>query len=79
MYSDAWVVDYPWLRELFGHAQVKMEFRISAIEMLLNEAQLSRWDATKAQVTHTLKLPRHRASNDAEIIQRTYMALVANE
>lgn len=79
LYSDAWVVDYPWVRELFGHAQIDMQFRISAIEMLLNETQLAHWDETKAQVTHTLKLPRHRASNDAEIIQKTYLAIVANE
>lgn len=77
--SDAWVVDYPWVRELFAHAQIEMQFRVSAIEMLLSEEQLANWDATKAQVTHTLKLPRHRASNDAEIIQKTYLAIVANE
>lgn len=73
------MVDYPWIRELFGHAQIDMQFRVSAIEMLLSEEQLANWDATKSKVTHTLKLPRHRASNDAEIIQKTYLALVANE
>lgn len=78
LYTDAWVVDYPWLRTLFSHAQIEMQFRVSTIEMLLGEEQIECWDNTKAEIIKTTKLPRHRASNDAEIIQKTYLALMQN-
>ena len=78
LYSDAWVVDYPWLRTLFEHANMEMQFRVSAIEMLLQETQLAQWATTKKHIEAQLQLQRHRASNDAEIIQQTYLYLVTH-
>lgn len=75
LYSDGWVVDYPWLRTLYEEAGLDMAFRLSSIEMLLKESQCERWADVKSQVQIQLQLQRHRASNDAQIIQQTYLTL----
>ena len=72
LYSDGWVVDKPWLSTLFYEANVPMAFSVSALEMILSEAQMAVWHTTKDQVIIDLNLERHRASNDAAIIQETY-------
>ncbi len=72
LYSDGWVVDKPWLSTLFYEANLPMQFSVSALEMILNEAQMEIWHVTKDQVIIDLKLERHRASNDAAIIQETF-------
>lgn len=71
-YSDGWVVDNPWLIKLFCTARVNMEFNISPLEMILTEGQMDLWHLTKDNLETNLKLPRHRASNDAALIQYTY-------
>lgn len=72
LYSDGWVVDKPWVNRLFFAAGIQPSFTVSALEMILNETQMTNWSATKNQVIETLSLPRHRASNDALIIQETF-------
>jgi hypothetical protein len=52
-----------------------MQFRMSAIELLLEEQQLALWQVTKQRIETILDLPRHRASNDAVVIQRTFLQL----
>lgn len=74
-YSDGWVVDEPWLLQLFQRSHVSMRFHLSPIEMILTEEQMNRWDDAKQRVLDELNLERHRASNDALIIQQTYKAL----
>ncbi len=74
-YSDAWVVDKPWMVKLFEAAQLPMSFQLSTIEQVLREAQILQWDAMKKQVTDDLGVRRHRASHDAWIIQQTYVRL----
>lgn len=71
-YCDGWVVDKPWMTTLFQAAGVAMQFRLSPIEQLMNEAQVERWDAVKQQVLAEHNELRHRASYDAWIIQQTY-------
>lgn len=71
-YSDGWVVDLPWLLKLYDRSQVELGFRLSALEMILNEFQYDVWDKTKADVLSKMTVQRHRASNDAMLIQRTY-------
>lgn len=73
LYSDGWVVDKPWLDKLFYRAGLTMTFRISAIEMILSEAQMAIWHEEKERVINSLQIDRHRASNDALIIQQTYV------
>lgn len=72
IYSDGWVVDSSWLIRLFDAARLKMTFTLSSIEMILKEQQINRWDDMKNIVINELNLSRHRASNDAQIIQETF-------
>jgi len=73
LYSDAWVVDSPWIVELFAQSGVAMSFSISAIEMLMSESQMAIWDNEKIAVAESCGLARHRASADAYIIQQTFV------
>ncbi|MFT5394130.1 MAG: hypothetical protein ACI8PT_004337 [Gammaproteobacteria bacterium] len=72
VYSDGWVVDKPWLVTLFHAAQTPMAFFVSPLELILNDAQMSCWHATKDRILGEDRSLRHRASYDAWIIQRTY-------
>lgn len=72
-YSDAWVVDKPWLISLFSAARIPLRFHLSPIEQVMNEVQFSFWDDIKQQVILELGVDRHRASHDAWIIQETYI------
>ena len=73
VYSDGWVVDKPWMERLFASVGMAMQFRISPLEMILNEAQMEIWHATKTQIETELNATRHRASSDALVIQTTFM------
>jgi hypothetical protein len=73
VYSDAWGVDYPWIIKLYASAGISAAFRVSALEMILTERQLELWSDTRDVVISDLGLQRHRASNDARIIQETYV------
>ena len=71
VYSDAWVVDRPWLAMLFRAAGLPMAFSVSPVEALLSEARLAIWDAVKREVIAELGATRHRASQDAWVVQET--------
>lgn len=73
VYSDGWVVDHPWLIKLYAAAEVKMSFHVRALEYVLKEAQMDIWMHTKKQVVSQFDGCRHRASTDAEIIQKTFI------
>ena len=73
VYSDGWVVDQPWLTQLFSRSGVAQQFSISPLEMILSERQMEVWHEVKQQVISDLELKRHRASYDALIIQETYL------
>jgi hypothetical protein len=73
LYSDAWVVDKPWITTLFYGAGQPMSFCVSPIEQIMKEAQFELWDRTKIDVIHELDAKRHRASQDAWVIQKTFM------
>ena len=72
LYSDGWVVDKPWLTRLFYASKTEMAFSVSPIEMILSEAQMAVWHEVKDQVITKYNIQRHRASNDAWVIQETY-------
>lgn len=72
LYSDGWVLDQPWLNRLYATARVQRRFQLSPLELLLSEAQMQLWAETKAVVERELDLQRHRASQDARIIQQTF-------
>jgi hypothetical protein len=73
VYSDGWVVDDTWLIKLFDAAKVTMKFHVSSLEMILNEAQMSQWHATKDRLFQQMQEQRHRASSDAALIQNTFV------
>lgn len=77
VYSDAWVVDRPWLTRLYHAGGLDMRFTLSPLEALLSDARLARWDAVKREVTRELAVPRHRASHDAWIVQETLGRVLA--
>lgn len=77
-YSDGWVVDEPWIILLFQRAHINMTFHVSPLEMILSEKQMEDWHKQKDKVQKSLNLKRHRASNDALIIQNTYAATLAS-
>ena len=77
VYSDGWVVDKPWLIRLFEAAGIDMQFQLSPIEVIMTEPQILLWDETKARLTREANIPRHRASNDAWLIQETYRHTLA--
>jgi hypothetical protein len=72
VYTDAWVVDGPWISHLFYAAGTKPRFKVSSIEQIMSEAQFEIWDDTKTQLADELQGTRHRASQDAWLIQQTY-------
>ena len=72
-YSDGWVVDQPWLNRLFHAAGIRQTFQFSPLEAILTEPQMLIWHQTKDEVMLDLGVERHRASNDAVVIQETYM------
>lgn len=74
VYSDAWVVDKPWVDRLFDEVRVGRDFHISPIEAIFSEAQIEDWDLTKKRITEQSGQPIHRALNDALLIQETFVA-----
>ncbi|MBC2716396.1 MAG: hypothetical protein HF978_13915 [Desulfobacteraceae bacterium] len=72
VYTDAWAVDLRWITRLFYTAGIYQQFKVSALENILSEAQMNIWHETKNQVLTGVRLKRHRASSDAFIIQETY-------
>ncbi len=73
IYSDGWVVDKPWLIKLFDRAQVKMDFWLSPLEMILSESLIECWEVAEQQAYEDIHFQRHRASIDAFRIQHTYI------
>lgn len=73
VYSDGWVVDSPWLNRLYEGAGMAMEFKVSPLEVILNESQMQLWHPTKDRLMATSQESRHRASSDAALILMTYL------
>ncbi|WP_342769746.1 hypothetical protein [Marinospirillum perlucidum] len=72
VYSDSWGFDSSWLALLFHHAGCMQRFRIDTLNKLLSEKQLAAWGQIKQQVLDDLHLVRHRAADDAYMLQRTF-------
>lgn len=76
VYSDAWGNDQGWVALLFYHAGIRQAFRIAHLLELLTEQQLAQWEKRKQAIFKTMDLSRHRASNDAKILQLTYQEVL---
>jgi hypothetical protein len=72
VYSDAWGNDQSWLALLYECAGLPIRFRLDTLRALLSEAQLQLWSTIKQEVERELDLGRHRASNDARVLQLAY-------
>ena len=77
LYCDGWAHDYAWLNTLFEAAGLAPAFKLDNLRALLSEKEAAFWSIVKAQVTTEMRLPRHRASADAKILQHTLMRLRA--
>ena len=73
VYSDGWVVDSPWLNRMYESAGISMSFKISPLEVILNETQMDLWHPAKDRLFASLHESRHRASSDATLILLTYI------
>ncbi|MBF8222589.1 MULTISPECIES: 3'-5' exonuclease [Halomonadaceae] len=71
-YSDSWGYDNTWLSLLFHHAGVLPRFRLEALRRLLDERQQALWKTTKEALVVELGIHRHRAGDDARLLQQTY-------
>jgi len=78
VYTDAWYHDYQWLARLFDAADAQPAFKLEDLRGLLDEAAQARWHSTREQVMQELQLNRHRASNDAKVLQHTLVAVLAS-
>lgn len=74
VYSDAWGHDRSWIATLYDAAERRQRFTLEPLRRLLPETALGDWHATRVQVQEALGATRHRASADALVIQRTYVA-----
>ena len=72
VYSDAWGNDSSWLGLLFECAEVVQHFKLDSLRSIMSQAQADIWHQVKAQVIEDFGFQRHRASNDARILQQTY-------
>ena len=73
VYSDAWYHDYNWLSRLFDAAESAPRFKLEDLRLLLKPGEADQFDTVKAQVMVDLNLQRHRASNDAKVLQQTLL------
>lgn len=77
LYCDGWAHDYVWLNTLYEAAGCSPSFRLDNLRALLSEQEAAFWSVVKRQVATEMRLPRHRASADAKLLQRTLMRLRA--
>ncbi|MEO8297912.1 MAG: hypothetical protein ABI574_08905 [Burkholderiales bacterium] len=73
VYSDSWGHDYAWLALLFDVAGSRPAFRLESVRALLGDAELRLWHSTRDRVQVRMQLARHRASNDARVLQQTWL------
>lgn len=77
VYSDCWVLDDKWLRQLYMEAKLTPTFRLRDIVYLLKEGDFAYWEETKNTVAKELNIDRHRATTDARILQESFLRIKA--
>ncbi|WP_458524931.1 hypothetical protein [Onishia taeanensis] len=76
-YSDSWGYDNTWMSLLFHHAGMLPRFRLEALRRLLDERQLELWSAAKEALITERGIQRHRAGEDARLLQLTFERTLA--
>ncbi len=72
VFSDCWVLDNDWLIKLFHQAKTTPSFTLRDIMYALNEEEYDRLHAAKHVIINEINIDRHRATNDARILQLAY-------
>ncbi len=72
VYSDAWGNDRSWIALLFECAEMPQRFKLESLSSILSEEQKAIWHESKEMVIASSGFTRHRASNDALVLQQTY-------
>jgi hypothetical protein len=75
VYSDNWAHDHAWLARLYQSAASSPAFRLRHLRELLDEEQAARWDEACTKARAGTRAMRHRASNDARVLQRAWASL----
>jgi hypothetical protein len=79
IYSDAWGHDYAWLAVLYDAANLVPSFRLDHLASIMPECEAGTWNRVHEEIEKELGLKRHRASNDALMLQRTWARLIGND
>jgi len=58
---------------LFDEAELVQRFRIETINKLLTPEQMEAWHDTKKSLWHDMNIERHRAANDVQVLQETFL------
>jgi hypothetical protein len=69
VYCDGWGNDYAWLGRLYDAADDQPRFRLADLRQLLSEDEAARWHDVTTCVRERQQFARHRASNDARVLQ----------
>jgi len=69
VYCDGWGHDYAWLSRLYDAADLQPSFRLDDLRRLLSEDEAARWHDITVAVRSRQNFTRHRASNDARVLQ----------
>lgn len=77
-YSDCWVLDDRWLQKLYAEARLTPSFRLRDIMHILKEDDFMHWETIKSTIAKELNIERHRATNDARILQESFLRVKAN-
>lgn len=75
LYCDGWAHDFTWLAALFEAAGQTPRFKLDNLRALLSDREAASWAVLKQQVATEMRMPRHRASADAKLLQLTLMRL----
>lgn len=73
VYTDGWTQDYVWMARLYDVAERVPNFHLADLREIISPLQESLWHVTKSQVQEDLNISRHRASNDARVLQMTWL------
>lgn len=79
VYSDGWGFDSSWLSLLFYSAHKQQAFRLDTIARVMSEHQMQVWDVEKEKIRHAMQIGYHRAGQDAEVLQKTWLATRQNQ
>lgn len=72
IYSDCWVLDQPWMVSLFQAAALEPLFSLTDIIYRLSEDEYNDLEKIKRHIESELNIERHRATNDARVLQLAY-------